>query len=517
VVGIVVFAFMGLSLAITATGTARFAATMGYSPSVGYIVGAIFDIAKDVLLVAVLALWKRRALVISAIIGLAWLGLVTYSVLATHATITTAISAIERSGAWKMELRGNAEDELNSVKQQLDALNRPTPPRPVKTVRAALGATRVPPGIWKDSHECEAIQESAYFAKACAQVVQLRTELTMAEDYERLSARANELRKGLAETPIIATSDPLSAAFAATLGRLLPVSGTEGVALLLTMVVEILSCFGLAALRTLYNSDDPTTVAGRRSKWSLGVIRDVPADTSGRDLPDLKNLLPEQSQIVLPGSSPKPAAAGNSKPRSRAREERAGNSSNVVQMMQAPSSPQRSDGAPQGMEGGSAGREDKCSPSVVRNDSGREQPDIKKILPEPVKSVLPTTSLKSPVGRQSRPCSRTREERAGSSSNVVQMRLAPSSLQRSDAAPPLVKGGSGSPCTVGSHVPAFVQDRLRSAPGPSVGATDLRDVYVAWCADQGYTPLSPQKLSAELMALGFTKWKTGGRIRYRNL
>ena len=119
------------SMAITATGTARFAAAMGYSPSVGYVVGTIFDIAKDILLVAVLALWKRRALVISAIIGLAWLGLVTYSVLATHATITTAISAIERSGAWKMELRGNAEDELNSVKQQLDALNRPTPPRPV--------------------------------------------------------------------------------------------------------------------------------------------------------------------------------------------------------------------------------------------------------------------------------------------------------------------------------------------------------------------------------------------------
>ena len=356
-IGIVVFAFAALSLAVTATGTARFAVAMGYSPTLGYVVGAIFDFAKEVLPVGIPSLWKRRGLVISPITGLTWIGLVTFSVLATHATITTAISAIERSGAWKMELRGNAEDELNSVKQQLDALNRPTPPRPVKTVRAALAATRVPPGIWKDSHECEAIQESAYFAKACAQVVQLRTELTMAEDYERLSARANELRKGLAETPIVATSDPLSAAFAATLGRLLPVGGTEGVALLLTMVVEILSCFGLAALRALYNSDDPTTVAGRRSKWSTAVVRDVPADTSGRDLPALKNLLPEQSQTVLPGPSPKPAAAGNSKPLSHAREERAGSSSNVVQLMQAPSSPQRSDATPQGAEGGSAGRE----------------------------------------------------------------------------------------------------------------------------------------------------------------
>jgi hypothetical protein len=50
VFGIAVFAFMGLSLAITATGTARFAAAIGYSPIVGYVVGAIVDIAKDVLL-----------------------------------------------------------------------------------------------------------------------------------------------------------------------------------------------------------------------------------------------------------------------------------------------------------------------------------------------------------------------------------------------------------------------------------------------------------------------------------
>jgi hypothetical protein len=129
----------------------------------------------------------------------------------------------------------NVQADLKSVEQQLDSLSHPRPPRPVKTVRAALAATRVPPGIWRDSRECAAIQESAYFAKACAQVVQLRTELTAAEDYERLSARAKELRKSLAETPITATSDPLPKAFSVTLGRLLPVGGTEGVAMLLAL------------------------------------------------------------------------------------------------------------------------------------------------------------------------------------------------------------------------------------------------------------------------------------------
>ena len=186
--------------------------------------------------------------------ALAWFCLVAYSCLATHATVSTAISGIERTGTWKMEVRGNAKAELASVEQQLAALSRPAPPRPAKTVREALASERVPSGVWKDSQECGSIQESVHFAKACAQVVQLRRELAAAQDYERLSARAGELRKGLAAAPIVATSDPLPAAFSATLGRVLPIGGTEGVALLLTMVVEIMSCFGLSGISLLYRA-----------------------------------------------------------------------------------------------------------------------------------------------------------------------------------------------------------------------------------------------------------------------
>ena len=139
-----------------------------------------------------------------------------------------------------------------SVEQRLATLSRPAPPRPVKTVAEALASTSVPSGVWKDSHECAAIQDSAYFAKICAQTVQLRKELASAKDYERLSLRAGELRKGLAEAPILATGDPLPAAFNATLGRLVPVGGTEGVALLLTVVVELISCCGLAGIARDY-------------------------------------------------------------------------------------------------------------------------------------------------------------------------------------------------------------------------------------------------------------------------
>ena len=117
--------------------------SMGYDARVGYAVGAIFDIAKGVLPVGLLALWWRRAFGTAAFLSVAWMCLVAYSCLATHATVSTAISAIERTGTWKMEVRGNAKAELASVEQQLAVLSRPAPPRPAKTVREALAGERV--------------------------------------------------------------------------------------------------------------------------------------------------------------------------------------------------------------------------------------------------------------------------------------------------------------------------------------------------------------------------------------
>ena len=249
--GIIVLAFMGLSLAITATGTARFAVSMGYPPEVGYAVGGVFDVAKTLLPVGLLMLVARRAFLFFAIIGFAWLGLVTYSGLATHATVSTAIASIERTGTWKMEGRTNIKAELAGVEQQLVALSQPKPPRPAETVREALGAARVTANVWKDSQECASIRDSRYFERACAAVVALRQELAAAEDYQQLDARARVLRQALAEAPLVAISDPLPEAFAATLGRLVPLDGRVGVALLLTLVLEIMSCFGLAGLQAL--------------------------------------------------------------------------------------------------------------------------------------------------------------------------------------------------------------------------------------------------------------------------
>jgi hypothetical protein len=283
--GLVVIAIMVLSLVVTATGTARFAVSMGYDAGVGYAVGAVFDVAKGMLLVGVVALWGRGARGVSAVFAIAWICLVTFSWLATHATVSTAITSIEHTGTWKMEVRGNARAELTSIEQQLAMLSRPTPPRPVKTVAEALASSSVPSGVWKNSQECAAIQDGAYFAKPCADT------------------------------------------------------------------------------------------RGDRSK-----------------------------------------AACNTP-------------SNVVSML--PPSPSRTVG----------------------------------------KGASPT-------------------------------------LQGKD--------GSGL-AVVGSHVPAFVRDRLRHAHGASITAGDLRATYEDWCAGHGHTALSQPRLAAELKALGYTKWKSSGLIRYRDL
>ena len=90
--GLVVVAFMVLSLLVTATGTARFAVAMGYDARIGYVVGAIFDIAKGILPIALFALLARRAFGTAVLLGASWVCLVAYSCLATHATVSTAIA-----------------------------------------------------------------------------------------------------------------------------------------------------------------------------------------------------------------------------------------------------------------------------------------------------------------------------------------------------------------------------------------------------------------------------------------
>jgi hypothetical protein len=431
--GAIVLAFLGLSLAVTATGSARFAVALGYDADVGYVVGSVFDIAKALLPVVLIALLAWRTSLLFTILGMAWIGLVTYSALATHATISLAVANLERDGAWKMESRSHVQAELAEVEQSMLVLSQPMLPRPSGTVREALNGERVPASVWRDSQECQAIRGSRYFQTACATVLQLRRELAAAEDYERLDGRARELRQRLAAAPIVAVKDPLPEAFASTLGRLLPFDGRAGVALLLTLVIEIISCFGFAALRALRE--------GQRS------------DLISRGGEQLR---PEIGEEGASGMNARSIGA------------------EVQSLPSAPLDP------PEGSEAQSAPGSEQ-----VRVAAGTGEGAIKRS--EPPSTLLPSTSAGISEGM-----------------SPIPSRVIPPSSGRVLS-------------LVGSHVPDFARDCLQPAAGRSLPAADLWFAYICWCTARGHPPASQQRLGLELAGLGFTKWKSSGRMRYRDV
>jgi hypothetical protein len=283
--------------------------------------------------------------------------------------------------------------------------------------------------------------------------VRLRRELVAAQEYERLSARAGDLRKGLANAPIVATSDPLPEAFNATLGRVLPVDGKKGVALLLTVVVEMMSAFGFAGLRSLARGKVTGTpdTNSRRAILSQG------------DASSVTRSLPRRPEPALPIPSLPAVVPGGGRVRANATREASNPPSNERATLPKPSLPAVVPGG--GRVQASAAREVITPPS--------------NILPMPVRSAhvdLPKPSSPS--------------RREGSPAHVAISH---------------------------SHIRKFAEECLRAVKGTSVAASDVLASYHIWCAARGHAPLSMPRLAAELKELGYVKWKSNGLMRYRDL
>jgi hypothetical protein len=126
----------------------------------------------------------------------------------------------------------------------------------------------------------------------------------------------------------VATSDPLPAAFSATFGRPLPLGGAEGVALLLTIVVELMSCFGLAGLSALYRERDErgprAPVAG-----SLAAVVPSSLEVDGGIPPASRQ---SRSPQTLPRPSLKPVASWRASNREHTSMEASKSPSNVLPM-----------------------------------------------------------------------------------------------------------------------------------------------------------------------------------------
>jgi hypothetical protein len=72
-------------------------------------------------------------------------------------------------------------------------------------------------------------------------------------------------------------------------------------------------------------------------------------------------------------------------------------------------------------------------------------------------------------------------------------------------------------CVCASHVADFVRECLVMAEGASISFAELRAAYHSWCAATGRDAVSDHRLGAVLRDLGRVKWKSNGRIRYRDL
>jgi hypothetical protein len=330
---------------------------------------------------------------------------------------------------WRTESRSNARAELADVEKRLATLTKPSPPRPIATITEALSGERVPPNVWRNSHECERIRSSRYFAPECSKILELRQELAAANDYERLEARAKELRDALSTIPIVAVQDPLPRAFAATVGRVAKVDGEIGIANLLTLIIEIISCFGLACLRVLWSG-------GQRDKSRAHAgDEQLSADRGG--LEETKTDPLRTSTDIIPDAPVHPSA----------------------QLSLTPSDP------------------------TNRPVETKAQVGCK----EPPSNILPLLKC----GRRTPPC---REARRG---------------RQSDAAR-LDHG-------VDAHVRDFAEAGLRAVTGTSIGASELMAAYRDWCMRHGIKPLTQQNLGARLTALGFTRSKSCGLVRYRDV
>jgi hypothetical protein len=509
---LVVFAFLFLALCLTAAGTARFALALGYSEAVGYAVGVVLELGKWVLPILVMRLWHARARGLACLIGTAWLGLVTYSALATHGTVSSAIASRVRMGTQHMETRSGVKSELGRVEKQLDALSVPQPPRPVPTVRRALEAEKVPPGIWRDSKECQSIRDSTHFQKACNKIVQLRGELDAAKDYERLSSRADSLRETLKAAPVVATSDPLSEAFDATIGRRLPIEGRAGVAVLITIVVEIMSSFGLAALRVLKNASASEENAARHRAPAASNVPPNPRRPRTGKLPPTKR--GEAIASKLPARSPKgnarrrAGAVSSSNGAARPHEPRPGSALAAVTVLGTTSS--------------LAQEEAKARPVAAREVPARGRRPRKTKLPAGDEVGAAAARKLSPWSQRTWASAftaggaRRRPSRSASRRSSVPGRhssctvaLPHRAFRRSTVA--------GGPCGGTCEVFAFIRERLERAEGASVSAAELRSACQSWWLAHGHEPLSGHRLGAALRELGFEKWKSNGRIRYRDL
>jgi hypothetical protein len=192
-------------------------------------------------------LWRQGWLgkLQSPVYFIIWGIAVGLSALAAHSTIYTLLATTDHSAAKHVETRANLASARDRNNERLDAFAKPLP-RPVNTVEKDLDWAN---SVLRPALDCTRPPDEG--SRACRRVVELRKELAAATDYERLIREEQNLRDKLEGLKIEAANNPMPLAFEATIGLLVKMDGKNGIALMVTLILGLVSAFGPFGLDTL--------------------------------------------------------------------------------------------------------------------------------------------------------------------------------------------------------------------------------------------------------------------------
>jgi hypothetical protein len=226
---LVVYAIVALSAAADICGFLRFAPILGVPAWAGLVCVIPIKLIEWRFLTFAMRLWGAGLLgrFVSPVPVAPWCLAVCLSALAAHATIYNALASADHAQAKKVETRANLVAAFEGVKAQLESLSK-SPPRPVKIVEQSLAWKPLLESVRRATRDCTRFPTEGLH-EACMEIIELRKELAVATEYERLSNRSEELRIQLAGLNIEAAQDSMPRSFDMSLGRWTSVDGKDRV------------------------------------------------------------------------------------------------------------------------------------------------------------------------------------------------------------------------------------------------------------------------------------------------
>jgi hypothetical protein len=242
---LIVYAIVALSAATDICGFQRFAPTLGLPAWAGALCVIPVKLIEWRFLTFAQHLFQCGFLgkSVSAAPVLAWCLAVNMSMLAAHSTIYDMLTYADGISAKAVETRSNTTAAFKSVTARLELVSKPLP-RPSKIVEQALGwEPQLPEPVHRATRDCTRFVGDA-LPDACRKRVELRKELAMAVEFERLSRRSEELRVELEGLVTGAGQNSMPRSFDIFLGRFVNVDGRDGIAFMGMAILTLVSAFG---------------------------------------------------------------------------------------------------------------------------------------------------------------------------------------------------------------------------------------------------------------------------------